>query len=350
MNLTTLLGQLSSTPAMLAKQQLQQLVDIGQLEIKHATDVYALPGDDCAAIALGEQYLLHACEGMLAPFVAQYPYFAGWSAVMANLSDIAAMGGRALSLVNSYWQDDASQAELLRQGMQAACRAYGVNMVGGHSHLDAQVQPALAVAIQGIAKRLLSVFHVTSGQKILLAINLKGQFHGDSVYWKCFEQQPSKVLQAQLELLALIAERGLAHAARDISNAGILGSLLMLLEATGSGAVINLHDIPKPEAVSWSRWLQIFPSYGFVISSESQHCSEVIALFASQGIDCVQIGEVNATAQVEVCWQAQRQVFWDFAKQAFTGMNYATALAQCPLGTADQISLAPQVEQKQCPV
>jgi selenophosphate synthetase-related protein len=60
-------------------------------------------GDDCAAIQDGDDWLLLAAEGMLPSFVAEDPWFAGYSAVMVNLSDIAAMGGRPLALVDVLW-------------------------------------------------------------------------------------------------------------------------------------------------------------------------------------------------------------------------------------------------------
>jgi selenophosphate synthetase-related protein len=56
----------------------------------------ALIGDDCAAIPDGDGYLLFAIEGFVDDFVQGMPWFAGWSGVMVNLSDIAAMGGRGL--------------------------------------------------------------------------------------------------------------------------------------------------------------------------------------------------------------------------------------------------------------
>ncbi|MEA3122387.1 MAG: uncharacterized protein QOH33_1965, partial [Paraburkholderia sp.] len=50
-------------------------------------------GDDCAAIADANGYLLFAIEGMVGDFVEAMPWFAGYSGVMVNVSDIYAMGG-----------------------------------------------------------------------------------------------------------------------------------------------------------------------------------------------------------------------------------------------------------------
>lgn len=317
-----LLNNLRNTPAMQSKMSIAEGIKVDQVNIEKMSDLYALPGDDTAAIKTKYGYMLHACEGMIPSFVEHHPYFAGWSAVMANISDIAAMGGRATSVVNSFWHRNSEQARLLVQGMQDACRVYGVPLVGGHTHIDQNFQPALSVAIQGEAQQLLSVMHVQAPQKILLALNMKGQFHPNTTYWKCFEAIEGCKLQAELEILPQLAEKGLAYAARDISNAGILGSLLMLLEATGLGADIYLDQIAKPEGIDWEHWLQIFPSYGFLLTADDDDCDDIIEMFRAQDLHCAVIGQVKETATIDVSIQEYKAQFWDF-QQPFTGLCYA---------------------------
>ena len=326
LELKQLLNMLRQTPAMQSKINIGHGIRIDTARTENLDDFYALPGDDTAAIKTEHGYSLHACEGMIPSFVEQHPYFAGWSAVMANISDIAAMGGRATSIVNSFWHTNHDKARELIRGMQEACQHYAVTFAGGHTHIDPSFQPALSVAIQGQATRLLSVMHVRPQQKILLVLNMQGQFHPETTYWKCFENVAPEVLQRQLDLLPQLAEQGLAVAARDISNAGILGSLLMLLEATGTGATIQLNEIPKPTDVSWLHWLQLFPSYGFLLTADTLHCDALSALFASQQLHCVVIGEVNATGLVAVEHEHMTCEFWDLNTQPFTGLCYREAL------------------------
>ncbi len=59
--------------------------------------------DDCAALPDGDGYLLFAIEGFINEFVAADPWFAGWCGVMVNISDIAAMGGRPIAVVDAVW-------------------------------------------------------------------------------------------------------------------------------------------------------------------------------------------------------------------------------------------------------
>ena len=74
-------------------------------------------------LAIGCFLLRFAIEGLVEDFVAAMPWFAGYSAVMVNLSDIAAMGGRHIAVVDAIWSAGAEQAEPILQGMAAASAA-----------------------------------------------------------------------------------------------------------------------------------------------------------------------------------------------------------------------------------
>src|ERR1700761_5228268 len=76
-------------------------------------------GDDCAAIPDGDGYLLLAIEGFMNEFVAADPWFAGWCGVMVNLSDIAAMGGRPIAVVDAVWAQGEDQAVPVIEGLRA---------------------------------------------------------------------------------------------------------------------------------------------------------------------------------------------------------------------------------------
>ncbi|MCD5988944.1 sll0787 family AIR synthase-like protein [Pseudomonas sp. CDFA 553] len=324
-DLPALLGLLRNTPAMLSKQAIQQpAAVIGKADkVMTRAELYALPGDDTAAIACGEHYQLLAIEGMLPGFVSAAPWFAGWSAVMANVSDITAMGGRATAVVNAYWHHDQDAAQQVLAGIRAACEAYGLMLAGGHTSLANGNPTALAVAITGVASKLLSSLHVAPGQVIAMAVDLEGQWHADTTYWKAFEGVPASRLRSKLDVLARLAEAQLLHAAKDISNAGVLGSLLMLLEATGCGGHVDLSALPCPPDADPQRWLQVFPSYGFLMTLDEKDWPSVQAAFAFEGLCCERIGQVNASAALTVQAGSQHAEFWNLGEQAFTGFSYA---------------------------
>jgi len=321
-SLQALLVELQNTPAMQAKRTIQGPARTFASPTPNRDALYALPGDDTAALRCGDQYQLLAIEGMLPAFVEQAPWFAGWSAVMANVSDITAMGGRATAVVNAYWHHDSDAAEQVLLGMRAACQAYGLLMVGGHTSQAAGNPAALAVAISGWARSLLSTLHVAPGQTLAMAVNLDGQWHADAPYWKAFEGVPGERLRSQLEVIPRLAEAGLLRAAKDISNAGLLGTLLMLLEPTGCGADVDLDALPRPADGDLSRWLQAFPSYGFLLTLADADMASVQAAFAIEGLHCACIGRIDHSARVQVRQAGQHAPFWDLEQNPFTGFTY----------------------------
>jgi len=320
--LKALLAELRDTPAMRSKMAIQTPAGSCSAVAPTRESVYALPGDDTAAIRCGDQYQLLAIEGMIPAFVEQAPWFAGWSAVMANVSDITAMGGRATAVVNAYWHHDEKAADQVMAGIQAACAAYGLILAGGHTSQAPGNPAALAVAVTGWARALLSTLHVAPGQIIAMAVDLDGEWHGDAPYWKAFENDTHERLRAKLEVIPRLAEAGLLTAAKDVSNAGILGTLLMLLEPTACGAAIDLSAVPRPADAPFARWLQAFPSYGFLLTLDPRDLSTVKAAFAHEGLHCACIGETDDSARLQVDHGSESEVFWDLARQPFTGFSY----------------------------
>ena len=97
-------------------------------------------------------------------FLATDPWFAGWSAVMVNVSDIYAMGGRPIAIVDTLWTQDATISQPLLAGMSAAARAYQVPIVGGHTNARSGYN-ALSVSIIRRAETLISGFKAQPGDR-----------------------------------------------------------------------------------------------------------------------------------------------------------------------------------------
>jgi AIR synthase-related protein len=235
---------------------------------------------------------------------------------MVNVSDIYAMGGRPMAVVDAIWSAGAGASQAILEGMAEASSRYGVPVVGGHTnHRSARSQ--LAVAILGRARRLLTSFDARPGQRLLMAVDLRGAYQEPHPYWNASTTAPSERLRADLDLLPCLAEDGLCGAAKDISMAGAIGTALMLLECSGVGALINLDAIPRPAEVDALRWLQSFPSYGFVLSVDLQHAEAVLGRFHARGIACADVGTVSAAPQVWLESEGERALLWDVARQPF---------------------------------
>ena len=276
-------------------------------------------GDDCAAIPDGDGFLLFAIEGFVEDFVQTMPWFAGYCGVMVNASDIAAMGGRAIAVVDAVWGRGDEAAQPVLEGLAAAAERYRIPVVGGHSNLRAS-SGQLAVAIVGRATKLLTSFDAKPGDALVMAVDLRGEFMEPNPFWNASTAAPAERLRADLELLPQLAEAGLAHAAKDISMAGTLGTVLMLIEASRAGAAIDLAAVPRPAGVALERWLQAFPSYGFVLATGPANVDAVRARFAARGIAAARIGHVEAGSQLWLHAGDARALLWDHGTEAFVGV------------------------------
>ncbi len=319
--LSTLVAKLQESIGILHKQDIQTAAHFLR-QTPNWLDAEVLLGDDCAAIPDGEAYLLLASEGMMPFFVEQDPWFAGWSAVMVNVSDIYAMGGRPIAVVDALWSQSVERSQQIWAGMQAAAQAYDVPIVGGHTNCHSPYN-ALSVSILGRAERLMTSFDAQPGQQLLMAVNFDGQMHPEFAFWNAATKADPVRLQEDLALLPDLAEKRLCRAGKDISMGGVIGTTLMLLETSACGAVLNLDAIPCPAGVSLDQWLTAFPSYGFLLSIDSDQVATVQAMFRDRQLICEPIGEVNSTAELVLRLQQDSICFWNLQKQPLTGFTPA---------------------------
>jgi uncharacterized protein len=283
-------------------------------------------GDDCAAIVDGEGYLLFAIEGFMNEFVAGDPWFAGWCGVMVNISDIAAMGGRPLALVDAIWANGEDNANDILAGMRAASERYGVPIVGGHTNIRTD-RGQLSTAIIGRANRLLTSFDAKPGDHLIVALDLRGHYREPFSNWEAATDAPSARLRGDIELLPRIAEAGLAIAAKDISQGGIVGTAAMLAECSGAAIVIDVDAVPRPAGVALDRWLLTFPSFGYLLAVSPENVAAVISQFSERDIAAADIGSLRPGSTVSVARGAASEVIWDFAAKPLLGCATQEAAA-----------------------
>ncbi|RMF69799.1 MAG: hypothetical protein D6742_01785, partial [Cyanobacteria bacterium J069] len=161
------------------------------------------------------------------------------------------------------------------------------------------------------------------GDRLLMAVDRRGQPHPRYPFWNASTNADPARLRADLELLPQLAESGLCDTAKDISNGGVIGTTLMLLETSGCGAVIDLDAVIPPPEVSLDWWLTCFPSYGFLLSVCPEQVGTVQQHFGDRHLICQAIGEIQPTSQLVLLSQGKSVVFWDFAKQSLTGFSPA---------------------------
>ncbi|MFF0947955.1 sll0787 family AIR synthase-like protein [Rhizobium leguminosarum] len=307
-DIKALAAKLSASSGIAAKQ------DIGTIAARLGLQGQQIAvGDDCAALPDGDSYLLFAIEGFMNEFVAADPWFAGWCGVMVNISDVVAMGGRPIAVVDAVWANGEAGATPVLEGMRAASSAFGVPIVGGHTNIRSE-RGQLSVAILGRANKLLTSFDAKPGDVLVAAIDHRGRYREPFNNWEAATDAAPARLRGDLELLPEIAEAGLALSAKDISQGGIVGTAIMLAECSHVGIDINVTAIPLPAGVSLDRWLVTFPSFGYLLSVVPEDVADVLTRFTARGISAAAIGVVVAGAEVALVDGESRAVVRNHAE------------------------------------
>lgn len=279
------------------------------------------PGDDAAAIPDGEGWHLMATEGFMNDFVASAPWFAGWCAVMVNMSDILAMGGRPTALTNALWAPDAATAGEILRGMKEASAAYGIPIVGGHTNLRTE-QPQLAAAIWGRARALITSFDARPGDVLIACADRRGGYAGDTSNFPAFLDAPHDRLRGDTKILPELAEAGLVTAGKDISQGGIAGTALMLAECSGVGLLIDPRKITPPDG-DLARWMTAFPSFGFLLTATPGNADVVLSRFHARDIGAEVIGSVTTGTTLSLSDGPERHIIWDHAARPYLGLSPA---------------------------
>jgi uncharacterized protein len=300
---------LRTGPAMSAKRDLSIVRRLGP----------QIDGDDAAAIEHRGEYLIMCGEAILPAFVGANPHAAGAAAVITNVADVRAMGGRPLGLLDMLVSPDRHHAETVLDGIAWAAALLGVEVVGGHLTLGHDA--ALSASCTGVAKRPLFAHAARPGDHLLAAFSLEGRYTGATTYFSSLRDRDPLLLRDDGEALVELAESGAAHAARDVSMPGPAGSLLQLLEATGCGATLEIDRMPRPDGVPIDRWMVTFPSFGFLIAVAPEHVADAMEPFHRRGLGCARCGALDDSGILRLAASDETAQVWDLGAEAFTQLR-----------------------------
>ena len=320
--LKDIVTRIRNYPGILRKQPIQQVVDLLSQTLRFGNQLPSY-GDDAAVIPWGDEYLLVAADGMMTGLLVNEPYAAGKASVMVTVNDIYSMGGRPIGMVNVLASGDDTQRRRIVEGIEKGCRKLKVPMLGGHLHPDSPVDcPALSVTIIGHAKKLLRSHLAAAGDRLILAVDLDGRAGCRSVVsWDANSGKSPEALRHRLEALPLVAESEAAFAAKDVSNAGILGTAAIMLENSGKGADIDLDAIPRPDSLTLEQWLLCFQSFGFILSVPPENIDRVFSIFSERGITVAAIGGVREGNVVDIHKNGISATLFDFSQDVITGIS-----------------------------
>ncbi|HIH70327.1 methanogenesis marker 2 protein [Methermicoccus shengliensis] len=304
------------------KQPISKFVPLFLKESKELLRGNTYLGDDAALLDTdGEYYMLFAADGIWSRLMTS-PWWAGYSSVLVNVNDIAAMGGEPLAMVNVVASSHGGVWEQIAKGIAEGVRKFGVPMVGGHLHPDTPYD-SLAVAILGRVRKGCEIRSDTAraGDVVVAAYDLDGRVGPNSPYsWESTTTKSPREIARMYECMRVLGERHLLSAGKDVSNPGLVGTLSMLCESSGLGATVQLENIPLPEEVALSRWVLVHPATGFVVSTRPEDARDVLEVFEGAGLAAAVIGQLHTERKVYIARGDERVMVFDLTSESITGL------------------------------
>lgn len=216
-------------------------------------------GDDCAAIDIGDRYLLVTTD-MMAPKThipkGMGPYDIGWSIVAVNLSDIAAMGGRPLAVVTAIGMTRGHPIDYLEQivdGMNDCAQHFGTSIVGGDTK-EHEILTLCGTAIGEVAKnRILLRKGARPGDLVAISGELGRAGAGYYSLKRNLSLEEAETAlkrpRPRLKEAAALAGTGFVTSCMDISD-GLSSSIFELARSSGLTYEIDYSRISKAKEVA----------------------------------------------------------------------------------------------------
>lgn len=321
MELKAVADAIRGYPGVTRKNTIHEIVRL--LPTDTFAHVAASEGEDAAAIEHGENYILFAADGIMESLVRADPFLAGYYAVLVNVNDIAAMGGKPLAMVDVMSTQEDKVCSRILKGMECAVNKFNVPIVGGHTHPDCRYQ-AIDISIIGTVPKgdLIRSDSAQVGDDVVFVMDLVGEFTDILPYaWDTTTKKGDRLVQDQMDMMCVIAKEHLCHSAKDMSNPGCVGTLGMMLESSGKGAVVDMDRIPVPDGVDYIQWILAYQGCGFVFACPPECSERIISHFEDVGCEGAVVGRITDGHKLVLRSGDQEEVLFDFESDIITGCS-----------------------------
>jgi putative N-acetyltransferase (TIGR04045 family) len=248
-------------------------------------------GDDGAPVAGTD--VVACADAILPDMVARDPEWAGWCAMLVAAHDLSAMGAAPIAALDTLGAADAAHATRILEGLRRGSETLDLPIIGGHTQLG--VAPALAVTALGRTADPVPASGGRPGDAIAITADVEGGWRPgyEGRQWDSSSRRTRDELRTMLDAVGTARPR----AAKDVSMAGIVGTVGMLAEASGCGAELEVDAIPRPADAPLGEWLTCFP--GFAMVTVDDRDAPIPLAGAAVGARCGTLGD---TPGVQLRW------------------------------------------------
>jgi selenophosphate synthetase-related protein len=284
--------------------------------------VYKSMGEDSAAIFFGElkdNLVLMTTDAINEDFSNKAPWSAGFCSILVGIEDIFACGGTPLAASVIISSDSENTRSELMQGIIDATHKFEIPLVRGHTSDITKNTGVSATVIGSILKEYyISAGGAKVGDTILVIADFDGIVaQTNKYYWDTVTNQNPAEIKKRFTFMNQLGESHLADASKDISNGGILGTLLLMLEYSKKGAVVHLDSIlipPKLLNLEYSLldYCKMYLTTAFLLAIPPKNLEKIKKLAVKYSLSCSAIGEVTDGSSITLAYGTDSQKLWDW--------------------------------------
>ncbi|MDQ7089572.1 MAG: thiamine-phosphate kinase [Methylococcales bacterium] len=271
-------------------------------------------GDDCALMDIPDGYQLAITTDTMVENVHFFkevdPYHLGHKLLAVNLSDLASMGAKPVSVTLALTLPHINENWLAKfsKGFLSLADHYNVDLIGGDT-----TRGALTLTVQALGvvpkNKAMTRSKAQIGDLIYVTGKIGDAGLGLKIKQGYYCENPAHALQQFNQPLPCIndglAIRDLAHACIDISD-GVVADLGHILEKSNVGALIEFDKLPLSNDVKtyikktgdWQLPLIAGDDYQLCFTLPPENAAQL-------NIDCQQIGMITADKKMSIQYQGK---------------------------------------------
>lgn len=264
-------------------------------------------GQDSAAIKNNNDMLtLITTDRIKTSYIENFPFGAGFSSILVGVDDIYACGGKplAVSIIISFKDEILGQKMI--DGICKGSKLFQVPIVRGHTNIKEYNE--LSSTIIGEIKRdeYISATNAQDKDEIILAVDFSGKVgRASKLHWDTVTFKSSEEVLNKRKSMNEIAKLKIVNSAKDISNGGIFGTILQLINYSKVGAEINIEKIVIPpilieKAYNLETFIQMYLTTSYILTAPEETSQDVIKIFNNHGMSAAVIGRIRNESELNI--------------------------------------------------
>ena len=281
------------------KREIDPIVQLIQTKSYKSSRVFSDIGEDSASIIDNENFILMTTDRIKTDYILKNPFGAGFSSILVGIDDIYCCGGTPLaaSLIVSF--KNKQVGEKIFEGAMEGSQKFRVPIIRGHTRLNGNYYELSSTMIGEIKKNdYISAKNAKCNDDIILAVDFLGRIPTVSkYYWDTVTFKQSEEVLLRRRSMNMIAQQHLANSAKDISNAGIFGTILQLIKYSNVGAMININKIKIPpflvkNGYDLETYIKMYLTTSYILSAPEDKSKDILKIFDEHQMNATVIGKI----------------------------------------------------------